>query len=138
MKKILYSLFALFLTFGVCCACGSEKCTHNKDGQAKVKYAGEKTMTEAKEVRASHILVESKAEALEIKKLIEDGAAFSEMAAKYSSCPSGKDGGDLGYFQKGQMVKEFETAAFTLPLNQVSEPVKTQFGWHLIEVTGKK
>lgn len=138
MKKIIYSLFALFLTFGVCCACGDEKCNHSIGGQAKAKYLGEKTMTEAKEVRASHILVQSKEEALEIKKLIEDGASFSEMAAKYSSCPSGRSGGDLGYFRKGQMVKEFEAAAFTLPLNQVSEPVKTQFGWHLIEVTGKK
>ncbi len=89
-------------------------------------------------VKASHILVNSKEEALSIKNKIDKGANFEEMAQKYSKCPSGKEGGDLGYFTKGQMVKSFETASFSLPLGVVSEPIQTDFGWHLIKVYDKK
>lgn len=89
-------------------------------------------------VKARHILVNSEAEAIQIKKAIDDGGSFTEYAQKYSQCPSGKNGGDLGYFGRGQMVRPFEDAAFSLPVGQVSEPVKTQFGWHLIEVDDKK
>lgn len=89
-------------------------------------------------VKARHILVNSEAEAIHIKKAIDDGGSFTYYAQKYSLCPSGKNGGDLGYFGKGQMVKPFEDAAFELPVGQVSEPVKTQFGWHLIEVDDKR
>jgi len=63
---------------------------------------------------------------------------LAEAAAEVSLCPSGAQGGDLGYFEKGQMAPEFEKAAFSLPLGEISEPVKTQFGWHLIVVTDKK
>lgn len=89
-------------------------------------------------VKASHILVDSKEEALAIKNKIDNGAIFEEMAKKYSKCPSGQEGGDLGYFERGQMVKSFEDSAFSLPLGKVSEPVKTEFGWHLIKVYNKK
>jgi len=90
-------------------------------------------------VRASHILVDTKEDALKIKNDIESNKiTFEDAAAKYSKCPSGQRGGDLGYFGRGQMVKPFETAAFTLPLNKVSEPVQTQFGYHLIKVTGAR
>lgn len=89
-------------------------------------------------VKASHILVDTKAEADSIKSKIDNGASFESMAAKYSKCPSGKSGGDLGYFEKGQMVPAFEDAAFALPVGKVSCPVKTQFGWHLIKVYDKK
>lgn len=89
-------------------------------------------------VKASHILVDTKAEADSIKSKIDNGASFESMAAKYSKCPSGKSGGDLGYFERGQMVPEFEDAAFALPVGKVSCPVKTQFGWHLIKVYDKK
>ena len=89
-------------------------------------------------VKASHILVDTKAEALCIKKQIDDGASFESMAKKYSKCPSGQNGGDLGYFNKGDMVKPFEQAAFDLPIGEVSDPVQTQFGWHLIKVYDKK
>ena len=89
------------------------------------------------EVRASHILVNSETQALRLKKEIENGEiTFEKAALKYSLCPSGKDGGDLGYFGKNVMVPEFESAAFSLPLGKVSEPVKTAFGYHLIKVTG--
>ena len=60
------------------------------------------------------------------------------MAKKYSKCPSGASGGDLGYFGKGEMVPSFEAAAFKLPVGSVSEPVQTQFGWHLIKVYDKE
>jgi len=89
-------------------------------------------------VRASHILVKTEEEAKNIKDEILSGVIdFPHAAGKYSFCPSGGDGGDLGRFQKGVMVKPFEDAAFSLELNTVSEPVQTQFGWHLIIVTEK-
>ena len=90
------------------------------------------------DVRASHILVKSEAEAVALVKKLAAGSKFEELARQYSTCPSGKSGGDLGFFGKGQMVKEFEDAAFSLPLGSVSKPVKTEFGYHLIKVTGKK
>lgn len=89
-------------------------------------------------VRASHILVDTKAEADSIKAKINKGEMFEVMASKYSKCPSSVNGGDLGYFERGQMVPEFEKAAFDLPVGEVSNPVKTQFGWHLIKVCDKK
>ncbi len=93
-------------------------------------------MTE--EVKASHILVETEEEANRLKAEIESGKNFEDIAAQYSKCPSGANGGDLGFFPKGVMVKEFEDAAFALPVGEVSEPIKTQFGWHLILVTDKQ
>lgn len=89
-------------------------------------------------VRASHILVDTKTQAQDIKTQIDNGASFESMAKKYSKCPSKDQGGDLGYFERGQMVPEFEDAAFNLPIGKVSEPVKTQFGWHIIKVTDKR
>jgi len=89
-------------------------------------------------VKASHILVDSKAEADLIKSKIDKGECFETLAKKYSKCPSGENGGDLGYFDRGQMVKEFEDVAFNLPVGKVSEPVKTQFGWHIIKVYDRK
>lgn len=89
-------------------------------------------------VRAEHILVKTSAEAIQIKKAIDDGGNFEYYAKAYSICPSGQNGGDLGYFGRGQMVKEFEKAAFALPVGEVSEPVYTQFGWHLIKVLDKQ
>lgn len=87
------------------------------------------------QVRASHILVKTAPEAVQIKKYIDEGGDFEYYAKAYSVCPSGKNGGDLGFFGRGQMVKEFETKAFTLPIGVVSDPVYSQFGWHLIKVT---
>lgn len=89
-------------------------------------------------VKASHILVKTEEEALKIKKAIESGEIdFPHAAGQYSMCPSGGDGGDLGFFEKGVMVKPFEDAAFNAELNKVTNPVQTQFGWHLILVTDK-
>lgn len=89
-------------------------------------------------VRASHILVDTKQEADSLKSRIDKGESFEELAKEYSKCPSGQKGGDLGYFERGQMVPEFDQAAFSLPVGKVSEPVQTQFGWHLIKVVDKK
>lgn len=89
-------------------------------------------------VKASHILVKTEEEAKNIKEEILSGKIdFPHAAGKYSFCPSGGNGGDLGKFPKGVMVKPFEDAAFALEENVVSDPVQTQFGWHLILVTEK-
>jgi parvulin-like peptidyl-prolyl isomerase len=87
-------------------------------------------------IRASHILVEKQSQAIKVQEELKAGANFSELARKYSTCPSGKRGGDLGQFGRGQMVKEFEVVAFALKPGQVSDPVKTKFGYHLIKRTG--
>ena len=90
-------------------------------------------------VRASHILVDTKEDALQLKNSIESGKiSFEDAAQKYSKCPSGQRGGDLGAFGRGQMVKPFEDAAFSAPVGVVTDPVKTQFGYHLIKVTAAK
>ena len=94
--------------------------------------------SETMSVRASHILVDSKSQADELKARIDKGESFETLAKLYSKCPSGEQGGDLGYFSRGQMVKSFEDAAFSLPVGAVSEPVRTQFGWHLIKVYAKR
>lgn len=96
------------------------------------------TQCQISKVRAAHILVDTKEDADAIKYRIDNGEGFTTMARKYSKCPSGENGGDLGYFERGQMVKEFEDTAFNLPVGKVSNPVHTQFGWHLIKVYDKK
>lgn len=84
---------------------------------------------------ASHILVSTEKQALDLKQQIADGADFAELAKQHSACPSGKSGGSLGQFNQGDMVPEFDAVIFSdLPIGEVSEPVKTQFGYHLIEV----
>lgn len=93
---------------------------------------------DVKQVRASHILVKTRSEALQIKKDIDNGGDFAYYAKTYSLCPSGQNGGDLGYFGRGQMVQPFEDTAFEMNVGEVSEPVGTEFGWHLIKVTDKK
>ncbi|MFN7991801.1 MAG: peptidylprolyl isomerase [Candidatus Micrarchaeia archaeon] len=90
------------------------------------------------QVRASHILVKEKKAAEKLKYELDSGANFAMLAKKHSMCPSAEQGGDLGFFGKGQMVAEFEKAAFSLPPGKVSEPVKTEFGYHLILVTAKR
>ncbi len=88
-------------------------------------------------VKAKHILLDTKAQATKIKTDIDEGGSFDYYAQKYSKCPSGRNGGSLGYFGRGQMVPEFENAAFNAQVGKVTEPVKTQFGWHLIMVEDK-
>ena len=85
------------------------------------------------QVHCAHILVKTEQEAKEIFEELADGASFSALAQQKSMCPSKKNGGDLGTFGRGQMVKPFENAAFELQKGQTSGPVKTEFGWHIIK-----
>ena len=86
-------------------------------------------------VCANHILVPTELDAIKLRSQIKSFDDFKYYARIYSSCPSSRNGGALGCFGRGQMVKPFEDAAFTLPVGVVSEPIKTQFGYHLILVT---
>jgi len=91
------------------------------------------------QVRASHVLVKTRKEAVKIKKEIQNGdITFEEAAQKYSLCPSGQKGGDLGYFNRKQMVQQFADTAFDLKVGELSDPVGTQFGWHIIKTTDKR
>tara|TARA_R110002049_G_scaffold309268_1_gene519555 strand:- start:77256 stop:77537 length:282 start_codon:yes stop_codon:yes gene_type:complete len=87
---------------------------------------------------ARHILVETEEACQDLKEKIEGGMDFGAVAAEFSSCPSGKSGGALGTFSPGQMVKEFDEVVFSQDLNKVHGPVKTQFGYHLIEITNRE
>jgi peptidyl-prolyl cis-trans isomerase C len=87
---------------------------------------------------ARHILVDSEDLCNELKTRIEGGEDFAALASEYSSCPSGKQGGELGSFGRGQMVPEFDQVVFSAPVNQVQGPVRTQFGYHLLEVTSRQ
>ena len=85
------------------------------------------------EIRARHILVKTRDEAVSLIEKLKAGQDFGELAIKYSTDPAGKNGGDLGYFGKGMMVPEFEKAAFALQAGEFTrQPIETQFGWHLI------
>ena len=85
--------------------------------------------------QARHILVDSSEACQNLKNEIEAGADFAELARQHSSCPSGAKGGDLGEFMPGQMVREFDEVVFKEEVGKVHGPVKTQFGYHLIEIT---
>ena len=85
--------------------------------------------------KARHILVDSEDKCNQLKKQIGDGTEFAELAKQHSTCPSGKNGGDLGAFGPGMMVPEFDTVCFNGEVGVVHGPVKTQFGYHLLEVT---
>jgi len=86
---------------------------------------------------ARHILVETQEECEDLKQQIENGTDFAEAAQQYSKCPSGQQGGNLGEFLPGQMVKEFDDVVFNREVGKVHGPVQTQFGFHLIEITSR-
>ncbi len=87
--------------------------------------------------KARHILVDTEEKCQSLKDEIAGGADFADLAKEHSSCPSGQQGGDLGEFGPGMMVKEFDDVVFTADLNSVEGPVQTQFGYHLLEVTSR-
>ena len=100
---------------------------------------GAKMSEDFTQVRAAHILVKTENEAKDLRnKIISGEMKFEDAAAQFSQCPSGARGGDLGYFGRGMMVKEFEVPSFNEPVGTVTEPIQTQFGWHLIHVIDKK
>lgn len=113
MKKILWSV----VLFSIICISG---------------YAKEIT-----QVCANHILVPTEMDAIKLKSQIKSFEDFKYYARIYSTCPSGRNGGSLGCFGRGQMVKPFEKAAFEGNVGEVSDPIKTQFGYHLLWVTQK-
>jgi peptidyl-prolyl cis-trans isomerase C len=97
------------------------------------------TLKPEEEVRARHILVDSKEKARELYEKIQHGADFAELAKEHSKDPGSKDrGGDLGFFGRGQMIPQFEEAAFALKKGEVSQPVETQFGWHILRVDERR
>lgn len=110
------------------------------EDEEALKYyeANKSAFKEQGTVSAKHILVDTEEKALEVKEEIANGKEFEEAAMEYSSCPSKAQGGNLGSFSRGQMVPEFEEAAFAQEIGVVGAPVKTQFGYHLIKVEDKK
>lgn len=110
-----------------------------EEEEAKAYYDGHpQSFVAPPQVRARHILVEEEEKARAILNEIKDGRDFAEAAKEYSTCPSKERGGDLGFFSPGQMVKEFDEVAFSLEEGELSHIVKTQFGYHVIQVEEKK
>ncbi|SHI96685.1 foldase protein PrsA [Geosporobacter subterraneus DSM 17957] len=114
---------------------GKNAIVADEDIEKYIAENNEKYVDYQIQVRARHILVENEEEAKDLANRIRKGENFAELAKQYSKdTGSAVQGGDLGFFPKGIMVKEFEEMAFSLPVGQVSDPVKTQFGYHIIEV----
>ncbi len=114
------------------------KAAANEPAMRKVYEEATKDMKAEKEVRARHILVETEDEAKAVLSELKKGADFAELAKQKSKDPGSTDGGDLGYFTKDQMVSEFAETAFKLQKGQLSDPVKTQFGWHIIKAEDQR
>ena len=114
------------------------KAATTDDAMKKVYEDASKQITGEQEVHARHILVETEDEAKAVAEELKKGADFAELAKKKSKDPGASDGGDLGFFTKEQMVPEFSAVAFTLEPGKISDPVKSQFGWHIIKVEEKR
>ncbi len=108
------------------------------EAMKKVYDEASKQIAGEQEVRARHILVETEDEAKQVEEELKKGADFAELAKKKSKDPGASDGGDLGFFTKDQMVPEFSAVAFSLEPGKISDPVKSQFGWHVIKVEEKR
>jgi peptidyl-prolyl cis-trans isomerase C len=114
------------------------KAATSDEAMKKVYEEAAKQISGEQEVHARHILVETEDEAKAIKAELAKGADFAELAKKKSKDPGASDGGDLGFFTKEQMVPEFSAVAFALEPGKISDPVKSQFGWHIIKVEEKR
>jgi peptidyl-prolyl cis-trans isomerase C len=114
------------------------KAATTDENMKKVYEEAAKQISGEQEVHARHILVETEDQAKKIEDELKKGADFAELAKKESKDPGASDGGDLGFFTKEQMVPEFSTVAFALEPGKISDPVKTQFGWHIIKVEEKR
>lgn len=125
MKKLSAAFFALFLLVTSALPVFAKQ---NTDPNAD-KYT---------EVHALHILTRTKNQSKAVIMRVNNGESFKQLARQFSNCPSGKVGGDLGWFGRGQMVPEFEKAAFETPIGKMSDPIQTEFGWHVIKVIDKR
>src|SRR3954469_3563701 len=114
------------------------KAATTDENMKKVYEEAAKQISGEQEVHARHILVETEDQAKKVAEDLKKGADFAELAKKESKDPGASDGGDLGFFTKDQMVPEFSAAAFSLEPGKISDPVKTQFGWHIIKVEEKR
>jgi peptidyl-prolyl cis-trans isomerase C len=114
------------------------KAATTDEAMKKVYEDASKQITGEQEVHARHILVETEDEAKAVEEELKKGADFAELAKKKSKDPGASDGGDLGFFTKDQMVPEFSAVAFALEPGKISDPVKSQFGWHIIKVEEKR
>lgn len=114
------------------------KAATTDEAMKKVYEDASKQITGEQEVHARHILVETEDEAKAVKAELDKGGDFAELAKKKSKDPGASDGGDLGFFTKDQMVPEFSAVAFVLEPGKISDPVKSQFGWHIIKVEEKR
>jgi peptidyl-prolyl cis-trans isomerase C len=114
------------------------KAATTDENMKKVYEEAAKQISGEQEVHARHILVESEDQAKKVAEDLKKGTDFAELAKKESKDPGASDGGDLGFFTKDQMVPEFSAAAFALEPGKISDPVKTQFGWHIIKVEEKR
>jgi peptidyl-prolyl cis-trans isomerase C len=117
---------------------GAGKAALTDEAMHKVYEDAVKQVSNEQEVHARHILVATEDEAKAIEALLKKGADFATLAKEKSKDPGAAEGGDLGYFTKDQMVPEFSEVAFKLEKGQISDPVKTQFGWHIIKVEDKR
>ncbi len=118
-----------------------EKNIRNVISDKELRVIYDREIAKAKpvpEIKARHILVKKEEDALDIIERLNRGAEFIELAKEKSTGPSGRRGGDLGYFSRGRMVKSFEEAAFALEAGEISAPVKSSFGWHIIKVEEKR
>jgi len=141
------NLFVRCLCFIMCLYSWSSVDAKETAGTAQLRekttLKEESKMSKATQVAAKHILVSTEQEAKDIlakikSKESENSTSFEDAAKEFSQCPSGSKGGDLGFFGRNMMVKEFEDVAFSMNVGEISNPVKTQFGWHLIKVYDKK
>src|SRR3954462_12747849 len=114
------------------------KAATTDENMKKVYEEAAKQISGEQEVHARHILVETEDQAKKVTEDLKKGADFAELAKKESKDPGASDGGDLGFFTKDQMVPEFSAVAFALEPGKISDPVKTQFGWHVIKVEEKR
>lgn len=133
MKKLLIKILVLFVLLGIPAenvfAWSFKDFGHSNS---------EEEVQQVEKVAAAHILVRDAATAVMIKKELDKGGSFEYYAKKYSLCPSGQKGGYLGYFERGQMVPEFEHKAFSMEIGEISTPVRTNFGWHIIKLLDKQ
>ena len=114
-----------------------EKITLRKLSETRIKEFYEsqyKASRSSKEFNASHILLETESEALEVQNMLKESKEFSELAKTRSTGPSGPNGGNLGWFSKGMMVPPFEKAVLVLKVGEISDPIQTQYGWHIIKL----